>query len=163
MRAAWGAYRFTNPSRVANSPLVSWDLMGSQHFAFESGAVIVVTFCLKSEGTPCQRSNGGRPGGTLTPAGTPPPSGAWRSSLGRQTFSIEFSLPLKVRHLQPQPRLRSCLEVSRRSNRPAHVQSPHILRPHSPGALAFLPCGPGTAVHPGLPGHRAHGSVVSPF
>ena len=52
MRAAWGAYRFTNPSRVANSPLVSWDLMGSQHFAFESGAVIVVTFCLKSEGTP---------------------------------------------------------------------------------------------------------------
>ena len=38
--------------RVANSPLVSWDLMGSQHFAFESGAVIVVTFCLKSEGTP---------------------------------------------------------------------------------------------------------------
>ena len=37
---------------MANSPLVSWDLMGSQHFAFESGAVIVVTFCLKSEGTP---------------------------------------------------------------------------------------------------------------
>ena len=66
-----------------NSPLVSWDLMGSQHFSFESGAVIVVTFCLKSEGTPCQRTNEGRPGGALILAGTPPSSGARRRSLGR--------------------------------------------------------------------------------
>ena len=149
--------------RVANSPPSILGSHGIVAFCLQIRASDCHALLPQIRGDPCQRSNGGRPGGTLTPAGTPPPSGAWRSSLGRQTFSIEFSLPLKVRHLQPQPRLRSCLEVSRRSNRPAHVQSPHILRPHSPGALAFLPCGPGTAVHPGLPGHRAHGSVVSPF
>ena len=50
-----------------------------------------------------------------------------------------------------------------RSNRPVHVQSLHILCPHCPLPPAFLPSRPGTAVHAGLPGHRAHGAGVSPF
>ena len=114
--------------RVANSPPSILGSHGIVAFCLQIRASDCHALLPQIRGDPWQRPNGGRPGGTLALAGTPPRCGAWRRSLGRQAFSIEFLVIMHVRHRQPQPRQRSLREVSLRSNRP------HTCNPRSSSA-----------------------------
>ena len=149
--------------RVANSPP---SILGSHG---------IVAFCLQIRASECHQFlpqiRGDPLATTEWRSARRDPSTGRHASAFRRLASLAGSADVQHRVLaaspSPTPPTSASTEIMSRgeprSNRPAHMQSPHIVCPHFPGALAFLPSRPGTAVHPRLPDHRAHGSVVEAF